>query len=127
MLAKRVAAEAQEARRRAMKDKRKLLAGKAKVVENFLQHAALDNDANAARGARARDQLLELYSKARVVSLRLYNEYESPSMPGLAEEDWEVVKASYTAGVELLHMVATVEGQPLDLRNPWDPPPPAPG
>lgn len=121
---KRAKAEADEARRREMKDKRKLLAYKAQTVSGFVQHAALDTDANAVRGTRVRDELLEIYTKVNRASLRLYNEYESPSVVGLDEEEWELVKTSYKRAVQLLGMIAMVDGQPLDLRNPWDPPDP---
>merc|ERR1719330_2157656 len=44
------------------KDRRRILAQKAKSVEDFLQGITRDTDANAARGATAREELLELYT-----------------------------------------------------------------
>merc|ERR1711904_465710 len=115
--------------KRKRKDQRKLLAGKAKMVDDFLQsmsRAAAENDSTPARPVRgaARDELFGLYERAKRLSLRLYNEYEEPTIPGLPEEDWESVKTIYRRATELTGMFASVDGQPLDLRNPWDPPPP---
>uniref|UniRef100_A0A7S2BG31 Uncharacterized protein n=1 Tax=Alexandrium andersonii TaxID=327968 RepID=A0A7S2BG31_9DINO len=116
-------AMAQEKERLVRKERRQVLAHKAKVVEDFLQGISRDTDTNAARGARARDELLELYTRAKRIALTLYNEFEHPSLPGLADDDWESVKEIYARARELTGMFIVVEGQPLDMRNPWDPPP----
>jgi hypothetical protein len=134
--AKKTAAEEEkrnEARRRAVeeeekkierKGRREVLAKKSKAVADFVQGASRDTDANERRGPRARDELLELYTRANRISLTLYNEWQHPSLPGLADEDWEAVKEVYARAREITGMFVMVDGQPLDMRNPWDPPPP---
>lgn len=116
-------AVAEEQQRLIRKDRRQVLARKAKCVEDFLQGISRDTDANAARGPRARDELLELYTRAKRIALTLYNEFEHPTLPGLADDDWESCKEIYARARELTGMFIMVEGQPLDMRNPWDPPP----
>jgi len=123
-VAARQEAEAVEQEKQVRKSRRLILAKKAKAVENFLQGISRDTDANEVRGPRVRDELFELYTKAKRISLTLYNEYEHPTMPGLAEDDWEAMKEIYSRTRELSHMYAQVEEGPLDMRNPWDPPPP---
>jgi len=119
----RAAAEIVERQRLERKGKRELLAKKAKIVENFLQGISRNPALMEARGTRARDELLDLYTKARRISLTLYNEYEHPTLPDLAVDDWEEVKEIYSRAVELSGMRAATEDGPLDMRNPWDPPP----
>mmetsp|Transcript_59613 Transcript_59613/g.156739 ORF Transcript_59613/g.156739 Transcript_59613/m.156739 type:complete len:256 (-) Transcript_59613:43-810(-) len=121
--ARRVA-EALEQQRLVRKGKRQLIAKKAKHVEDFLQGISRDTDANAARGTRARDEVLELYTRAQRIALTLYNEYEHPSLPELADDDWESLKEIYVRARELTGMFIMSEDGPLDMRNPWDPPPP---
>lgn len=120
---RRTVAEAAEKERLIRKDRRKVLAMKARHVEGFLQTISRDTEANEVRGTRVRDELFELYTRARRLSLTLYNEFEEPSMPGLAEEDFQSVKEIYERTTELTHMVAMTEDGRLDMRNPWDPPP----
>lgn len=115
-------AEALEQQRLVRKDRRAMLARKAKCVEDFLQGFLRDTDANAARGPRVRDELFDMYGRSKRLSLTLYNEYEHPSGPDLAEDDWREVKTIYERAKELTGMFVTVEGQPLDMRNPWDAP-----
>lgn len=124
--ARRVA-EAEEQQRLIRKDRRHLIARKAKHVEDFLQGISRDTDSTASRGPAWRNELLELYTKARRIALTLYNEFEHPTLPGLAEEDWDDMKGIYTRAREMTGMFIAVEGQPLDMRNPWDPPPPEGG
>lgn len=121
--AARKIAEAEEQQRLIRKDKRALIARKAKAVEDFLQGISRDTEANEARGTRVRDELFELYTRAKRISLTLYNEYEHPTLPGLAEDDWQQVKEIYVRARELTHMYVLFEDRPLDMRNPWDPPP----
>eukprot|EP00929_Paragymnodinium_shiwhaense_P038564 TRINITY_DN20361_c0_g1_i1.p1 TRINITY_DN20361_c0_g1~~TRINITY_DN20361_c0_g1_i1.p1 ORF type:complete len:260 (+),score=55.10 TRINITY_DN20361_c0_g1_i1:76-855(+) len=124
-LARRVIAQKEEAERSARKAKRKIIAGKAKIVEDFIQQMSRRQADNASTGraTAVRDQLFELYPKSKRLSLTLYNEYEEPTKPGLAEEEWEEVKTIYLRARELTGAFAAVDGQPLDLRNPWEPPP----
>lgn len=119
--AQRAAAVQAEERRQEVKGKRQLLAAKSSHVANFLQTAARDEQAGHSK--RVREELLELYTKANRINLRLWNEFEQPSVPGLADEEWQELKEVYARGVQLLHMAVWVEGQELDMRNPWDPPP----
>jgi len=121
--AERAAAEARERERLIRKDKRELLAKKAKYVEDFLQGFTRDTEATAARGNQVREELLHLYVRARRLALTLFNEYEHPSSNQLAEEEWMEVKEVYERARELTGLFIMVEGQPLDMRNPWDPPP----
>uniref|UniRef100_A0A7S0FXH7 Uncharacterized protein n=1 Tax=Pyrodinium bahamense TaxID=73915 RepID=A0A7S0FXH7_9DINO len=123
--AARRVAEAEEQQRLMRKDRRQVLARKAKCVEDFLQGISRDTTTTEARGPRVRDELFELYTRAKRISLTLYNEYEHPTLPGLADDDWESIKEIYARARELTGMFIAVEGQPLDMRNPWDPPPPA--
>ncbi|CAK0846147.1 unnamed protein product [Prorocentrum cordatum] len=114
----------EDSQRQERKGRRLVLAQKARSVEGFLQGVSRDTDANERRGRRATDELLELYTRARRISLTLYNEYEHPSLPGLADEDWEGMKEIYARARELTGMHVMTEDGPLDMRNPWDPPPP---
>lgn len=120
----RRAAEVEEQKRLERKDRRLLIAKKSKHVEDFLQGLARDTEGAAARGVARRDEMLELYTRAKRIALTLYNEYEHPSLPGLAEEDWQAMKDIYKRAQEITGMYISVEGQPLDMQNPWDPPPP---
>lgn len=119
--AQRAEAEAAEAQRQQRKEKRKILASKAKRVEDFLQAMSRDTEMNL-RPQRL-DELLELYTRAKRISLTLYNEFEHPSHQGLAQDDWDDVKAIYQRAVEITGRFAAVDGEPLDMRNYWDPPP----
>lgn len=106
------------------RERRKLVAAKAHHVKNFLQQQARDPSSPAARNQHIHNELLELYTRADRIALRLFNDIESPSMPmgGLAEEDWADLKDIYARGRELTGMYITVEGQPLNMRNPWEAP-----
>eukprot|EP00928_Gymnodinium_smaydae_P000633 TRINITY_DN10241_c0_g1_i1.p1 TRINITY_DN10241_c0_g1~~TRINITY_DN10241_c0_g1_i1.p1 ORF type:complete len:209 (-),score=63.49 TRINITY_DN10241_c0_g1_i1:56-682(-) len=121
---KRAEAEALERVNAERKGKRKLIAGKAQQVSGFLQQLARNPD--IARRPRVQEELGELYTRANRIALTLYNEYETPSMPGLAEDDWQALKETYERARELTGMVLVTEDGPFQLRNPWDPPP-APG
>lgn len=116
--AQRAVAVAAEEKRLQMKAKRKLIAGKAMQVASFLQSAA--REGSDARPKSVVDELLELYTKANRISLHLWNEYESPSVSGLDEEEWAAMKEIYARAKELLHMFIVVDGQPLDMTNPWE-------
>lgn len=122
----RQAAEAVEQERMVRKDRRKILAMKAKSVEDFIQGITRDTDANAARGRAQAEELLLLYTSARRLALTLYNDFEHPSSKELLEEEWEEVKVVYERAKELSRMIVIdrESGQPLSMQNPWDPPPP---
>mmetsp|Transcript_77698 Transcript_77698/g.197424 ORF Transcript_77698/g.197424 Transcript_77698/m.197424 type:complete len:262 (+) Transcript_77698:85-870(+) len=116
-------AEAEEEQRLIRKDRRQILAKKAKVVEDFLQGITRDTEGAAARrGMAVRNELLEMYPKAKRIALTLYNEYLHPTTKDLADEDWQDVKKIYQRATELTGMFVSVEGEALDMRNPWDPP-----
>merc|ERR1712217_473191 len=89
----RHAAEILEAQKSERKARRKIIAMKAKTVENFIQHTARD-PARQARPAM-HNELLELYTKATRLSLTLYNEFEHPSSTAVGGEDWEELKVTY--------------------------------
>ncbi|CAE8682015.1 unnamed protein product [Polarella glacialis] len=120
----RQVAEAQEQQRLVRKDKRLTLAKKAGHVSNFLQGVLRDTDANELRGKLVKDELFELFTRAKRIGLTLYNEYEHPSLPELAEDEWADIKEIYKRSRELTRMTIMVEGEHLDMKNPWDPPPP---
>eukprot|EP00927_Polykrikos_kofoidii_P034608 TRINITY_DN29331_c0_g2_i1.p1 TRINITY_DN29331_c0_g2~~TRINITY_DN29331_c0_g2_i1.p1 ORF type:complete len:285 (-),score=73.65 TRINITY_DN29331_c0_g2_i1:273-1058(-) len=123
--AKRIVAEADDAQRRQRKEKRKIMASKAKTVDDFVQAMSrrFADTASGGRSTAVRDELFELYGQAKRLSLTLYNEYEDPTIPGLPEEDYEAVKTIYRRATEITGMFASVDGQPLEMRNPWDAPP----
>jgi cell division protein FtsB len=104
------------------KARRKLIASKSTHVANFLQRASIE----AAPG-RGKQELLELYTKASRANLALWNEVETPTVPGLLDHVWAEVAAAYGRGSEVTGLQVRLEDGPLDLRNPWDPPPPQPG
>eukprot|EP00747_Dinoflagellata_sp_TGD_P170272 gnl/TRDRNA2_/TRDRNA2_201412_c0_seq1.p1 gnl/TRDRNA2_/TRDRNA2_201412_c0~~gnl/TRDRNA2_/TRDRNA2_201412_c0_seq1.p1 ORF type:complete len:250 (-),score=62.06 gnl/TRDRNA2_/TRDRNA2_201412_c0_seq1:56-805(-) len=107
------------------KARRKLIAGKSSHVAGFLQQAARDDN----RGFRpqVREELFEMYTKANRINLFLWNEYESPTtvQGAIAEEEWEQLKEIYERGCQIIGAVVVVDGERLNMRNPWDPPPPA--
>jgi len=119
---KRRAAEHLEQAKSQRKAKRKILAMKAKQVESFIQQRSRDSD-----GLRpgAHSQLLELYPRARGKALALYNQFEHPESQEVGGKDWEDVKEIYAQARELTGMFVMTEDGPLDMRNPWDPDPPA--
>jgi len=132
--AAREVAEAAEAKRQHQKGRRKLLAIKAKTVDDFIQtmarqwaDAASSTTTMGAGGGRGglavRNELFELLPRAKRCALTLYNEFEDPTMPGLAEDDWATVKETYLRAKEITGMIAAVDGEPLNMVNPWDPPP----
>eukprot|EP00403_Amphidinium_massartii_P047785 CAMPEP_0178459782 /NCGR_PEP_ID=MMETSP0689_2-20121128/48327_1 /TAXON_ID=160604 /ORGANISM="Amphidinium massartii, Strain CS-259" /LENGTH=258 /DNA_ID=CAMNT_0020086309 /DNA_START=76 /DNA_END=852 /DNA_ORIENTATION=- len=123
-LAAAVIAEAAEKERLQRKGKREILAKKARAVEGLLQAVLRDTDMMQRRPASARTELEEMYGKAKRISLTLFNEFQHPTLPGLADEDWEEIKAIYQRVRDLTGMMAMMEEGPLDMRNPWDPPPP---
>merc|ERR1719245_813259 len=86
--ARRIAV-AEEEKRLERKNRREILARKASAVEDFLQGISRDTVANERRGTRVTEELFELYTRAKRISLTLYNEYEHPTLPGLADEDWQ--------------------------------------
>lgn len=117
----RRAMEVLESQKSERKAKRKILATKAKHVENFIQQFARDP---TGRPQRVHDELLALYPKASRISLSLYNEFEHPSSQEVGGEDWEEMKDIYARSRELTGAHIMTEEGPLDMRNPWDPPPP---
>lgn len=44
-------------------------------------------------------------------------------MPGLKDDSWGEVVAAYQRASQLTGLVITIEGQNLEMRNPWDPEP----
>lgn len=119
----RAIAEIHERERLERKGKRQLIAKKAKIVEDFLQGISRNTALMEARGTRVRDELFEMYTKSKRLSLTLYNEYEHPTLPGLADDDWKDVKEIYERTTEISGMRAVTEDGPLSMQNPWDPPP----
>eukprot|EP00614_Pseudopedinella_elastica_P006336 CAMPEP_0172609044 /NCGR_PEP_ID=MMETSP1068-20121228/29065_1 /TAXON_ID=35684 /ORGANISM="Pseudopedinella elastica, Strain CCMP716" /LENGTH=183 /DNA_ID=CAMNT_0013412467 /DNA_START=179 /DNA_END=730 /DNA_ORIENTATION=- len=100
------------------KARRKIIAGKSTHIANFLQRAALQT-----QDQRAKAELLELYQKANRVNLELWNEFETPTVPGTKDDSWAEAVAAYRRGSEITGMVIMLEGRQLETRNPWDPPP----
>lgn len=124
-LERRKVAEAVEAERQDRKEKRKLLASKARIIESFLQSVCRNDEIIQARGTAVKDELFDMYTRLTRLSLALYNEFEHPTTKDLQEGDWQDVKQIYQRASELTRMRAMTEEGPLDVRNPWDPPPPA--
>lgn len=120
---KRAAAEIVEGEKAIRKGRRKLIAGKAHSIASFLQQCARDPDLE--RRPQFQKELGELYTRANRNALALYNEYETPSGPELAETEWADVKEIYVRTRELTGVVLMIDGEPLSLRNPWDPPDPS--
>ncbi|CAE7204907.1 unnamed protein product [Symbiodinium natans] len=88
----RRAAEQLEQEKSQRKAKRKILATKAKQVENFIQQRSRDAD-----GLRpgVHNQLLELYPRVRGLALALYNQFEHPDSTEVGGKDWDDVKEIY--------------------------------
>jgi len=100
------------------KARRKILASKAAEISGFLQRASLA----PTEDQRRKQELLALSTVATRVRITLWNEYETPSVPGTLDEAWEETKAAYARGSEITGMVIVLpEGQAFDVRNPWDP------
>ena len=59
----------------------------------------------------------------RSVNLELWNEFETPTVPGTKDDSWAEAVAAYRRGSEITGMVIMLEGRQLETRNPWDPPP----
>ena len=110
---KRQQSEEAAQRYHVMKSRRKVIAGKSTNVANFVQQQSL-------RDGPHQNELLELYQKANRINLRLWNEYESPSQKGLAEDEWRELCAVYERTSALTGMVLTLDGQPFELRNSWE-------
>lgn len=120
-------AKAEEANRRVveMQNRRKTLAGKAQQVEKFLQSVARDAEFPARMGKPAHEEILEMYTKVSRIALFLYNEMESPTVKGrTADEEWAELAEAYERARELTGMIIMHDGQPLSMRNSWDPPDP---
>lgn len=118
-------AKAEEANRKVveMQNRRKTLAGKAQQVERFLQGVSRDVEFPQRMGKKAHEEILELYTKTSRIALFLYNEIESPTVKGrIADEEWAELKEAYERARELTGMVIMYDGQPLSMRNSWDPP-----
>lgn len=118
--------DAYEQERMVRKERRKTMAMKAKNVEDFLQGITRDLEAQEARSRLVREELLNFYPSAKRLALTLYNDFEHPASQGLLDEEWEEVKTIYTRASEIAHafVMDRESGMPLDMRNPWDPPPP---
>eukprot|EP00933_Yihiella_yeosuensis_P015445 TRINITY_DN13471_c0_g6_i1.p1 TRINITY_DN13471_c0_g6~~TRINITY_DN13471_c0_g6_i1.p1 ORF type:complete len:254 (-),score=64.22 TRINITY_DN13471_c0_g6_i1:82-798(-) len=120
--AKKEVALAAENRRLEMKGRRKVIAGKAKAVEDCLQQIAREDT----RPKQVLNEIFELYTRAKRIALHLYNEIDSPSVQGLDEDDWTALKDIYARARELTGVVIVSDGQPLSMINPWEQPPPDP-
>jgi len=116
----RAAKEIIERQKSDRKDKRKILAIKAKTVCDFIQATARNPEG---RPQRVHDELLTLYPRASRISLALYNEFEHPSSQEVGGEDWEEMKVIFETATQLTRMRVMTEEGPLDMRNHWDPPP----
>jgi len=116
----RAAREIIEKQKSDRKDKRKILAIKAKTVCDFIQAMARNPEG---RPQKVHDELLTLYPRATRISLALYNEFEHPSSQEVGGENWEEMKVIFETATQLTHMRIMTEEGPLDMRNPWDPPP----
>lgn len=115
------------------RQRRYMLAEKAWHVSNFMQTAARDEQAE--RTQDITKELLDLYTKTSRISTLLWNEYEKPTLSGLAEDEWSELKRLYARGVEILGVVVAVpkngnweggEWEELDMTNPWERPSAAP-
>jgi len=117
-------AEAIEQERLIRKDRRKVMAMKARNVEGFLQSITRDVVAQDARPRAAREELLELYPRAKRLALTIYNEFEHPTSQDLPDDEWKEVKEIYKRTTELSRMILMDPdtGGPLTMQNPWDPP-----
>merc|ERR1719433_1815298 len=118
---KAAAAAADERRRR-----RYTIAEKTQLVANFLQLAAREEG----RSDEEMQQLLGFHSRASRIQTLLWNEFESPTLPGIAETDWEELKQIYRSAIELLNVVVAVPSNgdwerpddwvELDMVNDWE-------
>jgi len=115
----RAAAVLVERQKAERKEKRKLIASKARSVEQFVQRCAREGDS---RPQNVLNELLDMYPKVSRISLSLYNEFEHPSSQEVGGDDWEDLKAHYARARELTGMYIMTEEGPLSMRNPWDPP-----
>merc|ERR1719240_6720 len=121
--AKRAAAEAVERQLTEKKNRRKIVSQKGLAVANFIQQLARNSDVDRPGQRESQRELLELYPKASRISLSLYNEIEQPTVSGILEEDWAEMKAMYDRVTQITGIGIMMEGEPLDMRNPWDEPP----
>ena len=111
---KRQQSEEASARYFEMKARRKILAGKSTHVANFVQNLSLQAD------GPNQQELLELYTAASRINLRLWNEHETPSQSGLAEDEWQRLCTIYDRACEVSGMQLTLDGQPFELHNSWE-------
>ena len=51
---------------------------------------------------------------------RLWNEHETPSQSGLAEDEWQRLCTIYDRACEVSGMQLTLDGQPFELHNSWE-------
>lgn len=105
--------------------RRYTVAEKAGHVTNYFQMAARDERAEE----RVAKEVLDLYEKSNRLSTFLWNEYEQPTLPSWAEDEWAELKKVYARGVEILGVVVAVpkngdydsgEWEELDMTNPWE-------
>ena len=81
-----------------MKERRKTLASKSTHIANFIQQMSLRDGVVGSVQA----ELLEAYTSASRINLRLWNEYETPSERGaLANDEWQRLCALYTRACEV--------------------------
>lgn len=106
-----------------IKEKRHTLSAKAGHIASFIQSQAV----RAPNGSAAKQELLDMQPVALRIRFELHNETESPTVNfALREDIWAEIKAMYLRAVQITGMVMTLDGGPLDVRNSWEPLPPAP-
>jgi hypothetical protein len=97
-----------------MKLRRKTLAGKSNHVSNFIQSLSLKEGPQRAEFQR-------MYQPAHAINLLLWNEHDSATLPGLADEDYTRLRGLYRRACDMSGLIMTIEGAPLEMRNSWDP------
>lgn len=118
---KAAAAAADERRRR-----RYVIADKTQLVTNFIHLASREEG----RSVTEIDQLLAYYGRAYRIQTFLWNEYESPTLPGIADKEWEELKDIYSSVMDILNVVVAVprngnweepdDWVELDMTNDWE-------
>jgi hypothetical protein len=114
--AKKQKADADSARYQTNKLRRKVIAGKSTHIANFIQRLCQDPE----RTMQAKAGLLELYPVANRINLQLWNEFESPTIQGLAQEEWDRIAGLYDQACELSGLELILDGQRFETRNSWE-------
>jgi len=118
----RAAVIAADERRR----RRYALAEKANLVAEFVQLTAREEG----RPQEESRELLSMYTRANRLRNFLWNEYDSPTLPNIAEEEWRELKLIYARLTEMLAVVLAVpangnweepdEWVEIDMINYWE-------